>query len=902
MDLTSNELYRQINKKIKNIMLSKPKPHLPSISIKPHLNKNHIISEEENIEKYFIIIILNESNLSNFIYNSSLNQKINMHFNKLEYLSLTNNYLIDLNFIVNFPELFYLDVLGNPLEELDALNYKNIFGYLRLTVEKYNEKKILSIKGLNCIILDFDINDKSILKYFKLNNPNIIMLNNEVMYYVDILKEIEVRKATKKLKNKDRNRISIVINNSNNINNKNSKLDSSKTNTSFGFNSVKRNNNRYQSHDNINFDPSSNQTIKEKLESQIKPENLKLKNTNANNNIKITNQNLLEVKKFFDELYQILTKINKKSFGRMSSKILYGDKLYLNIEKKRLLLLYQTYMKLNEFNLNKKKNINEIYIKNLDAIDCNKFCDGIKIHEVKKYIKCININIRFGIIILISMLFYCLNLISMKMAITIIHYLLLKYYKFDEHQQFQYFNTFGNIHYLCYYFNNLEDFKTKLKFAEKSQIELYQKILNILEMPKLILKVNGLYQKKLFFTKNKDISQKTKLSTLLSDIRELEIEKDIFILIEFFCDFIQYENIEQLIINGSESDEYSTIIEIKEMLEQNELEKNNIYLNNLSAKKFYKNKLESTFNKFFFENNKIKMVKNRTFKDIHDDKKNYYKTKLNLIDFYQNWNKEYIKVDEISTKNCLTIDKYITKRKNNNILDKLFKKYKSTEYCKESTFTSTEKNNRLNTNILMYKNFKINPNIEPKIYCNTITYRNINLNKSDKYVKKQSFGKTYQNKFIQLSSKEITNESNEISKTQNRNNFKLSPNYYVQSPQKSNENVNKNKFLKTYLLDKTSKRIKTKNNIDEEKNSNELNMKRINEIRERENPRININAHRLYERIIKNRNKKEKNEVNNVDLFVEKYNQIKQSNIIRKILEQHNKLLQEKLKKINNKV
>ena len=241
-----------------------------------------------------------------------MNQKINIYFNKLEYLSLTNNYLINIDFIVNFPELFYLDVLGNPLVEFSALNDKNIFGYLRLTVEKFNEKKVLSIKGLNCIILDLDINDKKTLKNFKLNNPNIIMLNNEVMYYVDILKEIEVRKATKKLKNKDRNRISIVINNSNNLNNKNSKLDSSKTNTSFGFNSVKRNNNRYQSHDNINFDPSSNQTIKEKLESQIKPENLKLKNTNSNNNIKITNQNLLEVKKFFEELYQILTKINKK--------------------------------------------------------------------------------------------------------------------------------------------------------------------------------------------------------------------------------------------------------------------------------------------------------------------------------------------------------------------------------------------------------------------------------------------------------------------------------------------------------------------------------------------------------------------------------------------------------------
>ena len=51
-----------------------------------------------------------------------------------------------------------------------------------------------------------------------------------------------------------------------------------------------------------------------------------------------------------------------------------------------------------------------IYVKNSEAVYCNKFSDGIKIYEVKKYIKCININIRFGIIILISMLFYCLNL------------------------------------------------------------------------------------------------------------------------------------------------------------------------------------------------------------------------------------------------------------------------------------------------------------------------------------------------------------------------------------------------------------------------------------------------------------------------------------------------------------
>ena len=119
-------------------------------------------------------------------------------------------------------------------------------------------------------------------------------------------------------------------------------------------------------------------------------------------NIKITNKNLLAVKTFFVELNEIITKLTKKAKGRLKPQHLSGEKLYLNIEKKRILLLYQIYMKLNIFNERKKKNIDYIYIKNMDVINSNKFCDEIKIYEIKQYIKCININIRFGIIILIS--------------------------------------------------------------------------------------------------------------------------------------------------------------------------------------------------------------------------------------------------------------------------------------------------------------------------------------------------------------------------------------------------------------------------------------------------------------------------------------------------------------------
>ena len=299
-------------------------------------------------------------------------------------------------------------------------------------------------------------------------------------------------------------------------------------------------------------------------------------------------------------------------------------------------------------------------------------------------------------------------------------------------------------------------------------------------------------------------------------------------------------------------------------------------------------------------------MKNRTFKDIHDNKKTFHKNQLNLIEFYKNWNNEYKKVDEISTKNCLTIDKYITRRKIKNIGTKQIKKYNSTEYCKESAFSYDEQKNRLNKNIFTNKtiNKKINSNlvyIEPKIYCKTIESRNNNRYEEDKSENNQTIRKTYQNIFTQVSSK--NNKSIGVSKTQYRNNFKLFSNFFNQNnnSQKNDEESNNKKFLKTYLLDKANKQIKIKNNKSEDKTKISLNLKRINDIREKENPRVNINAYRLYERIIKNKNKKENNEIYNKDLLVEKYNQIKQSNIIRKIIEKQNKIFL-KSKKDNNKV
>ena len=896
MDLTTNEIYKQIQKIEKNIILKNTKPTKSSISFKARLDKLHQPKVEDNIEKYFIMIILNESNISNLIYNSSLNQKINICFNNLEYLSLTDNYLINLNFITNLPELFYLDAYGNPLEDFEALNYKNIFGYLRITVDNFHEKKILDINGLNCSILDLDIEDKTILRIFKINNPNIMMLNNEILYHVNFLIESETKKKTRRMYNILNNEMNINKSSSNDINNLNQKL--------------MMENNKYRSEKNVNFLFLNKQL--NQFQEKNKPENLKLNNKN-NNGIKINNKSLLDIKNFFDELNQVMVKITKKAKGRIRPQYLFNETLYLNIEKKRLLLLYHTYMKLNIFNERKRKYINDIYIKNPEAINNNRFCDEIKIYEVKHYIKCININIRFGIIILISMLFYCLNLVSMKMAITIVHYLLLKYYKYDEHKQFQYFNTFGNLHYLCYYFDNLEDFKTKLKFAEESQIELYQKILDILEVPKLILNLNKLKQKQNYFIQNKNISQKSRVSTLLSDINELKIESELFFLIEFFCDFIQYEDIEQLIINGSENDEYSTLIEIKELLEQNELKKNHLFVQDLSVKKFYKNKLESTFNKFFFENNKIKMVKNKVFKKSVENRKNISKNKLNLISFFYNWNQEYKKADEFSTKNCLTVDKYITKTKKNNIVNNnKLKNIKSYENM-EKRYLSNEKDSikkKINLSRNIFSNKNLNPiknnfDKEKIVYYKTETNNIKPIHNNFKIKENNLLGKENLNLLGVLSTKNVLSKANkfaDVTDNQNKLNFKLFSNYFNKSKnsKKTFEEINKNLFLKTFSLKKNIKGNKNMpiKTLEEQRNS--FSNKRLNYKKDNEMPYININAIRLYDKkkIVKKESKV--NDIFDDDLLVEKYNQARHSKIIRKILERQNKMFNERLQKSKN--
>ena len=180
-----------------------------------------------------------------------------------------------------------------------------------------------------------------------------------------------------------------------------------------------------------------------------------------------------------------------------------------------------------------------------------------------------------------------------------------------------------------------------------------------------------------------------------------------------------------------------------------------------------------------------------------------------------------------------------------------------------------------------------------------------------KTLKNETFRKTiknnnpllYQNLYGIFSTKNIftPNKSIERGKTFIEGHFKVNLDERKNSDKKL-DNLFKNKLLKNYLLNYTI----TKNNIkkflnSEEKEKSTNSSNHLTNKKEKEIPRININAYRLYEKSKHtNQNINKKNDKFNGDLLVEKYNQLKQSKIINDIIAKQNKLFQERLKLSKN--
>ena len=284
MEITSEKLFSLIQKK-----MSKKRKE------KEEKNKKTLITENDfQILTYGIIF--NNSYISKITFNS-IEKNILYNFENLEYLSLTNNSIRNIDFIKHFPNLYYLDLYNNLIDDFSSLNKKNIFGYIRLSIDHFNEKKILQIQGLTAIMFEMNLRDNQILKGLIYNNPNILMLNYRINYIIDkIISKEQSRRALKKMQTQLIMRLPTDLISSDNV-----------TNTKH----------------------------------------------NSVSNLKIHNPILIKIKEFYDNYTkQIENLLNIQKVN--TSSLLKENKDYLNIEKNKLILLYENYIEITKLNNNIK--------------------------------------------------------------------------------------------------------------------------------------------------------------------------------------------------------------------------------------------------------------------------------------------------------------------------------------------------------------------------------------------------------------------------------------------------------------------------------------------------------------------------------------------------------------------
>ena len=564
MNITSDIIYSLIEKKF-------------------HKKSEKEKSKQNNEENEILTkgIIYNNSSISKLIFNSK-EPRIIYNFENIEYLSLTNNNLRNIDFIEYLPNIYYLDLFNNPIDDFSPLNIKNVFGYLRLSMDHFNENKVLQINGLTTVMFDIELKDTQLIKNITYNNPNIIMINQNINYIIDKVISKEQQKKTGR-------RISVM---------------------------------------KINIDVFSDQNLN-------------------GQNLKIKNQSLLNLKKFFSRYTKRIDHIlNVENIN--SSFALRVSKEYLDIEKNKLLLLNNCYLELSRLN----SNINNYYINNYDFIYENIKINNIIMYGIGKKLddnKAIGEDsLKVSLIILTSFLFFIIKVITKEMFITIVNVILQKYFHIKKEDLIPLsFNLFDSIFIISIYFRLYDDFIKKFDIENIKNI-FYVEIIKILSMDKLILKANILYEnnkknKILFDSQNQKLIIKNKINF----IYQLEIIEEFLILIQFLYDYILYEKIDKIFINNEMSKDYALFIEFKESFEQNHIE--NTQDLSLSDKKFNQIHLDILHQQFYFEQEKIKYMMNKIYPSRNK--------KIREIKNYYNFDRDYLPQDDIKVNDLFKIKK-----------------------------------------------------------------------------------------------------------------------------------------------------------------------------------------------------------------------------------------------------
>ena len=767
--------------------------HLINYILNNNNDKNKNSKETKENHSQINTIILNSASIYSF--------ELKNIYNQIECLSLKDSFLKNISFILNLPNIYYLDLFGNPIENYKPLIKIGTFGFLCISPPlNYFEKQILSLKSLNVIILQAEIKDKGIYNNFLMRNPNILVLNNTI---IDFGKKIRT--------------FYTMINFRYYIQNFLMDQDDLHTNNNGKNNS---NNNNKVARKSITSDALNNRDIF--LEKRLKT---KKKN--------VVNKKCLEIIKFYDEYNKNLFEIYKNNKSNFNQDILCIE------EKKKFLMIYNTFNYIGNFFSNNNNNIfcskrNKSNIILNESFSSNYPNINIKIFTYLNFL-------QYKEFVLSIIILYLFSILSKGITYFLILLIFKKTDYYNENNQ--------NKNLIESYLKLLLDIDKSFLFAFYFKIYdiLFEitgknidlnKLYDIQDRLKMIIiadKINEILSHQENFIKNykanTDLSQKNKIITkdFIRFLFDIKIFHKIFNIIQFVNDFIIYNNlINKLGQDFPEDMHFFTEVqglilinfdksnEIKESMADKNY--NKIQINNLLNNKFYfqnqnyhrANQNNSisfyTYRHRTFYPNKRRMNYVENMKPLNEIKKekaelikkNYInkvlKTFFRVINMNTNNNPKKEFINNLKLNNFI-LKKYNHKKNNsnqyeninrNNYLTKTYSNKKTKDNLINENFRTLGKSNNLNK-------FKI---LSSPIKAKKYNLKTINAYPDLKNKKKELFNNdlilnhlksTYidrNNNYNQLNIREIIN---------NKKNNKLlfSYDYY---------NNNKDKEINQYIL------------------------------------------------------------------------------------------------------
>ena len=718
-------------------------------------------------------LIKNKENLIAFNFNdfNISNIHLSFKFNNVEFLSLKNNSIINLKFLEYFPNLFYLDISNNPIEKFNLLNIYNTFGFLSFnSPSKYLEKNFLFIKDLNVGILSTKIHDKNIENNFLLNNPNILLYNNNLFSFEE---KFNFYILNKKKHLNYNNEINIHKKNNSNLNS---------ISTSFLSSSL-------NSPNKINFNNNENE--------------------NKNNIHLITNKKSLELINFFDEYNNIINNCFKNK----------EKNNFLNYNNKQLILSYE-YKKIYFIS-----QINH-YIQNLITEKFYYSPNNLKINSINiEIFKLINIEYQ---IFLISLLYlFIFGLISFNLIFQILSNF---YYKNSNsikiNKDFEYIKTeiknllnLKSLYLIIEYTDLYKHLKT-LDIKNKEFLISIISSLNILKLSNDIMKIieNCNININVYSFKNNILEKKNYIKDkIIKFLHEIKIIKETICIINYVIDYMLNKEYDKIIFEKF-SNEYQIFLEIKNHLINyySSKENKNESISDILYNDF---QIKHLRNKYFFKNNKIKKYKQNTFNVLLNNKKILFSNKkkhsnnsnYNSFDKYEI---QIIKNNKKIEKDLLKHIKILKDKKNFFVTNK---KIGNDDNKKNNSFNININNNKEtmdNTSeLLFYKqNYlkinKINSNIKNKIFINNYNKHFCNL--SDNFSKSMSniknnhrpkfpFFEQYENNFKILNKKENKKFSIDCYNKNINNSFSINSNKSLNNMNEYVNNNNNNFIINKHL-------------------------------------------------------------------------------------------------------